>query len=475
MPIELVSGFLLICITIGLYLGFWAYFQSREHALKQEINDLEKRNELLKSVWEIQHIIVTGVDSAQMGEKIVHALQIAFEPHGYLFVFLLTVDSQKKAICTTAASVNKNLVSNPHVAPFLSKAFCIPLEKSPLFAHALEKNEMTFIEQSSQLFNSVSEINSPESAEMLKGITTVAFPLVTKNMPGSVLLFGANKRSQDIPAHEIELMQGFAHTVGIALENASLYSSAVAAKEELSHANDQLKELDKLKDEFVSLASHELRTPMTAIQGSISTILDGYAGEINPQAKEFLTAAYNENDRLIRLVNNLLNISRIEAGRLVFELKPLDFNQIAHTVVANLQMAAKEKGLTLSYTATQTPLSVRVDEDKLKEVLVNLVGNALKFTHKGGVTINTSVKDTLLIVNVTDTGSGIAQKDQELLFKKFSQVKGDYAKQTGGTGLGLYICKKIVEGMGGTVWLSSQLGQGSTFSFSLPIASESGI
>lgn len=295
------------------------------------------------------------------------------------------------------------------------------------------------------------------------------------------LLILGDKQSGDIYSEQdVNLLEILAPEAAVAVQNAKAYEEirrfnitlqeeVDKATTELTDANEKLKELDKLKDEFVSLASHELRTPMTAIKGSLSTILEGYAGTISPESREFLTAAYNENDRLIRLVNNLLNISRIEAGRFTFNLTKLNINMLIDEVIKNLGMAAQEKNLYLKYEGEKNLPLVYADEDKVKEVLINLIGNALKFTHKGGITVKTETKNEMLQIGVCDTGSGIAKEDQELLFKKFSQVKGSYSRQAGGTGLGLYISKQIIEGQKGKVWLESVLGQGSTFFFTLPI------
>lgn len=295
-------------------------------------------------------------------------------------------------------------------------------------------------------------------------------------------IFLGEKSSGDIySGGDIEVFKILTPEVAVAVKNAlsyeeirrfniTLQEEVERATAELRSANDKLQELDKLKDEFVSLASHELRTPMTAIKGSLSTILDGYTGEVSAQAKEFLTAAYNENDRLIRLVNNLLNISRIEAGRFTFTVIRLDMEKLINEVIYSLEPAAKERNIFLKYEKVGPLPPILGDEDKVKEVLINLVGNATKFTHKDGITIRAVVKDNIVITSVTDTGSGIAQEDMDRLFKKFSQVGGDYARPAGGTGLGLYISKQIVEGLKGKIWLESQLGVGSTFYFSLPIA-----
>lgn len=307
--------------------------------------------------------------------------------------------------------------------------------------------------------------------QQLLGIkTTMVYPVVYHSMTQGVLIFGLGKDETAVSEGERELISGFTDVVGLAVQNARLYTSREETARQLRLANIKLQELDKLKDEFVTLASHELRTPMTAIRGSLATILDGYTGEFSKEAREFLTAAYNENDRLIRLVNNLLNISRIEAGRFSFNITKVDLGKLIEEVTHNLEMAAREKNLFLTYEKVGVMPLVYADEDKIREVLINLIGNAIKFTHTGGITVSQFKKEAMVAVSVKDTGSGIPKEDQDLLFKKFSQIGGSYAKQSGGTGLGLYICKQIIEGLNGQIWLESALGQGSIFYFSLPVA-----
>lgn len=241
--------------------------------------------------------------------------------------------------------------------------------------------------------------------------------------------------------------------------------------EKLIAANKKLQGLDKLKDEFVSVASHELRTPMTAIKGLISMIFDGDYGKVTEQLKEPLTDIQTSTERLIYLVNDMLNVSRIEAGRLRFDLTNFKAQQLAQRVVSTLQPLAKQKDITL--TVSNFPeLLVQADDHKFQQVLNNLVGNALKFTEKGSITVSAKVDGELLKTYVSDTGMGITHEDQPKLFAKFAQISSQQLGKPAGTGLGLYISKEIIEHMGGTMWIEqSELGKGSTFAFSVPLTS----
>lgn len=236
----------------------------------------------------------------------------------------------------------------------------------------------------------------------------------------------------------------------------------------LKKTNVKLQEMSALKDEFVSVASHELRSPMTTIKGFISMILEGDAGKISPRAKEFLQDAYTSNDRMIRLVNNMLNVSRIESGRLIISLADIQIEDAIGEVIRNYSLEAKKHGLKLEYRPPQKRLpKVRVDPDRIKEVISNIVGNAINFTPHGHIRVASEMDQGMVLVSVEDTGVGIAPADQQQLFKKFSQV-GVAAPLKKGSGLGLYICKMLINEFGGDIWLKSKVAHGTTFYFSLP-------
>ncbi|MCR4324317.1 MAG: sensor histidine kinase [Candidatus Curtissbacteria bacterium] len=238
----------------------------------------------------------------------------------------------------------------------------------------------------------------------------------------------------------------------------------------LEIANANLKNLDKLKDEFVSIASHELRTPMTAIKGMVSMIVDGDYGKVEKGLHEPLADIANSTDRLIVLVNELLNVSRIEAGRLKFELSDFAIQPVIGEVVTSLIPLAKGKNLYLDFKYDGLTF-VQGDTNKIREVLSNLIGNSLKFTERGGITISLEEDGDLLKVFVQDTGIGISSEDQVKLFGKFKQISSYQVGRPAGSGLGLYISRELTRKMGGDLWIQkSEPQQGSTFVFSLPLA-----
>ncbi len=228
-------------------------------------------------------------------------------------------------------------------------------------------------------------------------------------------------------------------------------------------------EIDRMKTEFVSIASHELRTPLTAIDGLVSMMLNGEYGEVSKNLIQPLEDVGTSSERLIHLVNDLLNLSRIQAGRLQYTLSEFSIVDSITKVVSLMQPLSKQKGLQLTATKLE-PCTVQGDSDKAEQVLNNLIGNSLKFTDKGSITVSTKVIQDSVQVAVTDTGIGIAKENQSRLFGQFQQLHSDLGRPTG-TGLGLHISREIVRKMGGDLWIEkSEIGIGSTFIFSIPKA-----
>ena len=228
------------------------------------------------------------------------------------------------------------------------------------------------------------------------------------------------------------------------------------------------RELEKLKDEFVSLASHELRTPMTAIKGLISMIFEGDYGEINPSLKDPLSDVASSTDRLIQLVNDILDVSRIEAGRTKFNLTEVSLPDLASEILQMFKPLTLKKNIKLEIVGS-VPLKVSADSDKVKQILINLINNALKFTDTGSITIAFRADENFAYTSVVDTGIGISKEDQQKLFSKFSQVNSSQLGRPAGTGLGLYISKEFSKKMGGDLWIArSEPNMGTTFTFTLP-------
>lgn len=230
-------------------------------------------------------------------------------------------------------------------------------------------------------------------------------------------------------------------------------------------------EAARAKSEFVSTVSHELRTPMTSIKGYADLLLMGAAGELSDEQNRFVDIICTNADRLSGLVNDLLDISRIEAGRIELELDELQVGDVVEQVVDMLKGHARDQGLTLKAELPPHLPCVWGDEDRVAQILTNLIGNAIQYTPDGGrITVSASEKDDMLEVCVSDTGIGISKKDQAKIFERFFRADSPEVRDQTGTGLGLSITSSLVQMHGGSMWVESELGEGSTFAFTLPLA-----
>jgi PAS domain S-box-containing protein len=241
---------------------------------------------------------------------------------------------------------------------------------------------------------------------------------------------------------------------------------------ELEKANAELQQLDKLKSEFVSLVSHELRAPLTNISGSLQLLLEPDHNGLGREEREILTLANEQVGRLTRLVRGILNVSRIEAGQMQFTLQAFDVLGLIETSVS--QWSTCDPSHRYRAPAARNLPSVWADRDRVEEVLTNVIDNAAKYSADGTeIRVEAQVINDKLVVSVSDEGEGIPSDELAKLFNKFQRVERGDARQTYGYGLGLYISRKFIEAMGGQLWAESQPGQGSTFSFSLPLAGRS--
>ncbi len=238
------------------------------------------------------------------------------------------------------------------------------------------------------------------------------------------------------------------------------------------HNITEEKELEQMRLEFVSMAAHELRTPLTSIRGYLSVFMNESASQFTQEQKLFLTRIQSSSDQLMGLVENLLNISRIEKGTFTVTREQANWEEIIKSVVESFSEIAKEKNVTLGISALLTSIpNVLVDPLRIREVISNFISNAIKYSENGSViTVGIYMHDTDVITYVKDTGIGIPKEAMGKLFTKFYRVSDTFTQHADGTGLGLYIAKAIVEAHGGKVWVESEVGKGSVFSFSLPVS-----
>jgi signal transduction histidine kinase len=264
----------------------------------------------------------------------------------------------------------------------------------------------------------------------------------------------------------VSLIQAFATQSALAIQNANLFH-------EIEETGRQLAVASRHKSEFLANMSHELRTPLNAILGYTELIQDNIYGRVPDTIREILDRVQSSGRHLLGLINAVLDLSKIEAGQLTLSIVDYSMKEVVQTVVMATEALVAEKKLALRISISEHLPRGEGDERRITQVLLNLVGNAIKFTVAGEIAVHANAADGAFHVSVSDTGPGIAADDQQRIFEEFQQVDSSSTREKGGTGLGLSISKKIIELHGGRIWMESELGRGSTFRFTLPVRSGS--
>lgn len=315
---------------------------------------------------------------------------------------------------------------------------------------------------------------SSETAEKLKATqiqTVYLAKLVARQRVVGVLAVGSDGHITDFETPDLDLLERLAEAVGLALDNKLLFEENQQVLSQLKKANRRLKELDATKDEFISMASHQLRTPLTSIKGYLSMVLEGDVGPLNKKEHDMVQTAFNSAERMVFLIADLLNVSRLQSGKFVIENKPTDLSKMIESQVDQLQETAQNHQLKLTYTKPENFPVVNIDETKIQQVVMNFMDNAIYYTPPGGsieVKLEATAKE--VIYTVTDTGLGVPKAEQSHLFAKFYRANNARKARPDGTGLGLFMAKKVIIAQGGAIIFKSTEGKGSTFGFSFPIS-----
>ena len=288
----------------------------------------------------------------------------------------------------------------------------------------------------------------------------LALPLLSQGrLIGGLIV--RRKAAGRFPPPVVDLLQAFAAQSVVAINNARLFHEIEVKGRELAIAN-------KHKSEFLANMSHELRTPLNAILGFTELIVDNIYGDVPEKIREVLERVEKNGRHLLGLINDVLDLSKIEAGRLTLSLNDYSMQEVIQTVITSVGALAAEKNLELNVRTAADLGTGRGDEQRIAQVVLNLLGNAIKFTDDGSIDVEASVSNESFVVSVSDTGPGLTEADKEKIFEEFRQADGSTTRVKGGTGLGLSISKKIIEMHGGRIWVESRPGEGSTFSFSIP-------
>jgi len=347
---------------------------------------------------------------------------------------------------------------------------------------SLSKKEVSYIHKKVNNYVIFDEIEEGKFKDLLRNNNIGCIIELKSEQQNIGLLVLGNKLSGNIYSHrDVQILAIIGPQLAVAIQNARRYRQAqlfskrlekevTSATKGLRKANTKLKDIDKQKNEFIAMVAHEIRAPMTAIKGFISMVTEGDTGDISEKTRGYLVDANAMSERVIRLVNNMLNVSRIEEGRMLYQIEDINLSRLAQMTQSQFKVEAERKGLKFKLSIPQEINDVvEADSERLLEVIVNLVSNAVKYTGEGFVEMLLSQpSEDKVKLEVKDSGPGISQAEQKKLFRKFYRVQSNVGK-TIGTGLGLHISKLLVEKFKGEIGVDSELKRGSNFWFTLPL------
>ena len=423
-----------------------------------------------ESIWKIEKTVLETVDFSQAAKQVVNIVftELGYNNYGYQAIVLTLLDEEKKVLRRIAISNTEDAEKFLRETPIPFNDIIIPLwAEQNLSVRAINERKMFVTENVAEIFIPAVDREWVDQFQMvLKTKTAIVYPVIAKDKILGALIFTLTKSESEMKEVEWQILESFVGAVGIALDNALLFKSVKDQEESLKVANERLKELDKMKDEFLSIASHELRTPMTIVKDYVSVMLNDKG--ISQENREMLEKVFVSTQRLIALVNDNLDVSKIESGTMQFEPTEFDISKLAFEV---------KDELTEKYTKKKQKVEVQVgnynvkaDRNKIHQVLMNLIDNAIKYSPDNGLIEVTFMQiENTLVTTIFDNGSGIKPENMSKLFQKFERVGDANTQQTIiGTGLGLYLCKMIVEKSGGEIRAESEEGKGTKFIFTLP-------
>lgn len=284
-----------------------------------------------------------------------------------------------------------------------------------------------------------------------------------------LLVVGFKEPVSDITQKDTAIVDRVCESIGVALDNKLLFEENQYVLKQLRDSNERLRELDEAKDDFISMASHQLRTPLTSIKGYISMMIDGDAGKITPTQKQLLEQAYFSSQRMVYLIADLLNVSRLKTHKFLIDAKPVDIAKVVDEEVDQLKAIAKSHNLSLEYQKPDTKtgkIELMIDETKTRQIIMNFIDNAIYYTPPGGhITIKLLDKPSTIELRVEDDGMGVPKSEQPHLFTKFYRAGNARKARPDGTGLGLFMAKKVIVAQHGSIIFESHENKGSTFGF----------
>lgn len=408
---------------------------SEQERLTGELETVAQLSTVASTILEVEALLQQVADLAKRSFDLYHA-----------HIYLLNAEEEKLVLQAGAGNVGRLMVLEGHE---------ISLNADAIVARAARTQEPVIENDVRKSLDFLPNPFLPNTQ------SEMAIPLIVgENVIGVLDLQGEeqDRFSED----DIRIQTTLASQIAVAIENARLYAEQV-------ETTAKLREVDQLKSEFLASMSHELRTPLNSIIGFADVLLEGLDGELNERMEEDVRLIRESGKHLRALIGDILDMSKIEAGRMELRYEEVDMQQMAKDIIATAQPLVNEKGLDLYVDVDEDVGIFEIDRTRIRQVLWNIMGNAVKFTEEGSVTLTMELEDpNHLMVSIRDTGIGIAPENLDIVFEQFRQVDGKLNRRAGGTGLGMPISKRLVELHGGEIGVESTMGEGSTFWFILP-------
>jgi len=336
----------------------------------------------------------------------------------------------------------------------------LPLTRKLVVGRTVIDRSVVHIDDLAVVLDEFPDARGPQQSSGTR--TTLAVPLMRESEAFGAILM---RRTEVRPFTEkqIELVKTFAYQAAIGIENVRLFN-------EIQNTSRQLEAANKHKSEFLANMSHELRTPLNAVIGFSDLLLERLFGEMNEKQENYIRNIQTSGKHLLSLINDILDLSKVEAGRMELDVANVHIPSALQNAMMLIRERAQRQNVELSCNVDPQINEIPADERKFKQIMLNLLTNAVKFTQEGGhVDVNVRLANGHLEISVTDTGVGIAQENQQAVFEEFRQVGRQFSGKQEGTGLGLALTRRFIELHGGTIKLQSELGKGSTFTFTIPV------
>ena len=431
--------------------------------LNRTQEELDKKIADLYALHRLSHAISTTLEESQIFKRIreAHPDELGFEK---ILALILDHKSRNFGLSLTMGYSEEELES---------LIFNLNLDKE--FYLSLIKTERTI----SPLSLKEDTVRKEKINNLFQAVSFIISPILPKEGNRGLLFMGTDSTDKAITEGDEESIIILANQIAQGLENARLFESAWREQQEseakaeertreLTLALDQIRKVGKRKNEFISAVAHELRTPLTSIKGYAAILATGKLGEIPDAVKERLEKINHHADELVNLINDLLDVSRLESGKTVIHFEPATVKSVADKAVDMLSVQLKERELQL-INGIPPDLIVNIDKSQIERVFINLISNAMKFTpQQGKISLNAEPERDFIRVDVADNGIGIPADAQESIFEEFYRVDNPINQETKGTGLGLSLAKNIIEAHNGRIWVKSKPQEGSIFSFLLP-------